>query len=138
MRLPIVSISRLMALFSYIALFFFLVYLIVGNVIYPDLPRGPLVIGLLVPLLFPSRGLLRAQRYTHAWTSFLSLLYFVVATDLWSSGEHGVSSVIFLLTILLFTGCVLYSRYSPLPFREGRVGFGKRANSENSENTPQK
>ena len=117
---PIVPISRISALLAYFALFFFTIFCIVSNTIYPEQPRMFLVIGLLMPLIFPARGLLRAQRFTHAWTSFLSLFYFIAATDIWVSGYPGIGSVYFLLTSILFVSCMLYSRYSPLPFRESK------------------
>ena len=115
---PIVPISRISALLAYFALFFFSIFCIVTNQIYPEQPRMFLVIGLLMPLVFPARGLLRARRFTHAWTSFLSLFYFIAATDIWVSGSPALGSVYFLLTAILFISCILYSRYSPLPFRE--------------------
>ncbi len=118
---PIVSISRISALVTYFALFFFTIFCIVANKIYPEQPRIFLIIGLLMPLVFPARGLLRAKRFTHAWTSFLSLFYLVAATDIWVSGYPAIGSVYFLLTILLFLSCILYSRYSPLPFREDKA-----------------
>lgn len=118
---PIVSISRISALLAYLALFFFSIFCIVANKIYPEQPRIFLVIGLLMPLVFPARGLLRAKRFTHAWTSFLSLFYLVAATDIWASGYPAIGAVYFLLTIILFVSCILYARYSPLPFREDKT-----------------
>lgn len=115
---PIVPISRIFTLVAYFALFFFTIYCIVSNQIYPDQPRIFLIIGLLMPLVFPVRGLLRARRFTHAWTSFLSLFYLVAATDIWVSGHPAIGSIYFLLTVILFISCILYARYSPLPFRE--------------------
>ncbi len=115
---PIVPISRISTLVAYFGLFFFTIYCIVSNRIYPDQPRIFLIIGLLMPLVFPARGLLRARRFTHAWTSFLSLFYLVAATDIWVSGHPAIGSIYFLLTVILFISCILYARYSPLPFRE--------------------
>lgn len=115
---PIVSISRISTLASYLALFFFTIFCIVTNAIYPEQPRIFLIIGLLMPLVFPARGLLGAKRFTHAWTSFLSLFYLIAATDIWVSGYPGIGSIYFLLTIILFVSTILYARYSPLPFRE--------------------
>ncbi len=115
---PIVPIARITTLLAYFALFFFTIFCIVTNKIYPEQPRIFLIIGLLMPLVFPARGLLRAHRFTHGWTSFLSLFYLVAATDIWVSGHPGLGSIYFLLTILLFLGSMLYARYSPLPFRE--------------------
>jgi uncharacterized membrane protein len=39
-------------------------------------PTAAFLVLALVPLLFPLRGLLHGKPYTHAWTSFLMLLYF--------------------------------------------------------------
>lgn len=111
------SLSRLTTLLMYFGLFFFLLIIITNHTLYPSLPRGVLVIALLLPLAFPAHGLLKAQRYTHAWTSFLSLYYLLFAIDLWSKGELRLGLPLFLLTVGLFFGCILYARFSPLPFR---------------------
>ena len=39
-------------------------------------PTALVLIVLLVPLLFPLRGLLHGHKYTFAWSCFLALLYF--------------------------------------------------------------
>ena len=39
---------------------------------------APLALAaLLIPLLFPLRGLVQGKPYTYAWTSFLILIYFI-------------------------------------------------------------
>ena len=40
------------------------------------LPTALVLIVVLVPLLFPLRGLLHGRKYTFAWSCFLALLYF--------------------------------------------------------------
>lgn len=119
------SLSRLTTLFMYFGLFLFLLISITTHTLYPSLPRGVLVIALLLPLAFPARGLLKAQRYTHAWASFLSLYYLLFAIDLWSKGEHHLGLPLFLLTVGLFLGCVFYARFSPLPFRGPKLKENK-------------
>jgi uncharacterized membrane protein len=42
------------------------------------LPVALVLILLIPPLLFPLRGLLAGKIYTHAWTGFLALGYFLV------------------------------------------------------------
>ena len=78
------------------------------------LPRSMVLIILLVPLLFPMRGLLHAKIYTHAWTSFLSLPYFALGIDTAVSNpadRHlGLLQIVF--SVLLFFGCVFYPRYA--------------------------
>jgi len=39
-------------------------------------PAALVLLVLVVPLLFPLRGLLHGRRYTFAWSCFLALLYF--------------------------------------------------------------
>lgn len=46
-------------------------------------PTYAFLIIALLPLLFPLRGLLHGKPYTHAWTTFLMLLYF----------SHGIGEV---------------------------------------------
>ena len=40
------------------------------------LPIAMVLLILIVPLLFPLRGLLHGRKYTFAWSCFLALLYF--------------------------------------------------------------
>lgn len=74
-----------------------------------------LVLGLLlVPLIFPLRGLLTGKAYTYAWSAFLSLLYF----------SHGISEAFsvpqerlyalleVILSLMWFTGAILFVRLS--------------------------
>ncbi len=76
-------------------------------------PRAMLLIALLVPLLFSMRGLLHAQPYTHAWTSFLALGYFALGIDTVYTSQVdrllGVLQIVF--SVLLFFGCVYFPRY---------------------------
>lgn len=77
-------------------------------------PRAMLLIVLLVPLLFPMRGLLHARLYTHAWTSFLSLGYFALGVDIVYTSQVdrwlGVLQIVF--SLMLFFGCVFFPRYA--------------------------
>lgn len=43
----------------------------------PNFPRSLVLALLLLPLLFPLRGLLHGRRYTYSWSCFLALLYFI-------------------------------------------------------------
>lgn len=88
-----------------------LILVIIGWYGVADPAPLPLV-ALLVPLLFPLPGLIRGKPYTYAWTSFLILIYFIhgvveayasPATRLWSSTE-------ILLSVVVYTGAVLYAR----------------------------
>ena len=79
-------------------------------------PRAFPIIALAVPLLFPLRGILHGRRYTHQWTSFLSMVYFAVGIDAWANAAAGAAwlgATTVLLSLLLFVGTVVYARYTP-------------------------
>ncbi len=80
-----------------------------------NIPRVVLIVLLVVPLLFPLRGILHGKRYTHQWVSFLSLFYFCVGVDAWFNpgrGDAWLGALTVLFSLLLFVGSILYARYS--------------------------
>ena len=79
------------------------------------LPRAFPIIALAVPLLFPLRGILHGRRYTHQWTSFLSMVYFAIGIDAWlnaAAGTAWLGATMVLLSLALFVGTVAYARYT--------------------------
>lgn len=77
--------------------------------------RMPIAIALIltaVPLLFPLRGLLHGRPYTHAWTSFLALPYFILGVDAVAAGTEpiwlGWGAIV--SSTMLFTATVGYTR----------------------------
>lgn len=79
------------------------------------MPRGVVLLLAVVPLLLPLRGILHGRRYTHQWTSFLSMLYFAVGIDLWLNPAQGAAllgAAVVVLSLLQFFGCILYARYT--------------------------
>ena len=88
--------------------------------------RTPVSAALLLaagPLLLPLRGLLHGRPYTHAWTSFLALPYFVLGVDTLAAGAApawlGWATVT--TSLALFAGAVGYAR---LRGRELRTAAG--------------
>lgn len=77
-------------------------------------PVALILIVLLVPLLFPLRGLLHGKPYTHAWASMLSLFYFCLGImHAWSEPAargYGMSLTVF--SLMFFIGTICYVRYS--------------------------
>lgn len=64
------------------------------------------------PLMFPLRGLLRGLPYTHAWSSYLALLYLVLGV--WYASAPASRNFGILLSILsagFFIGAVFYARF---------------------------
>lgn len=117
MHHPILPLSRILTLVGYGLLMITLVLGIVLKKFYINMPEGLLLITLVVPLLFPLRGLLQAKRYTHAWGSFLSCWYLVIGVDIWPENP-ALSATILLCTTVWFTGMVLFARFSPLDWKE--------------------
>ena len=79
------------------------------------IPRAIPLAALSVPLLFPLRGLLHGRRYTHQWTSFLSMFYVAIGIDAWlnaAAGTAWLGATMVLLATLLFVGTVVYARYT--------------------------
>lgn len=76
----------------------------------------PVALTLLVmvtPLLLALRGLLAGRPYTHAWTSLLSLFYLAhgLGELIVVPGERLYSGLEVVLSLLLFSGSVLYARW---------------------------
>lgn len=71
------------------------------------------VLLLVLPLLFPARGLLKDRRYTWRWTGFMTLVYFCVGiSELVSNPQlrlYGFGTTI--SSTLLFLSSIYYARY---------------------------
>jgi len=81
-----------------------------------NVPRGVPIVLLVVPLLFPLRGILHARRYTHQWVTFLSLFYFCVGIDAsfnHAQGQAWLGYLTVLFSILLFLGSMIFARLTP-------------------------
>ena len=103
--------ARIIALCGYFGLWL-LLPLWYGWLSPSTLPLG-LVLGVLVlPLLFPLRGLLQGRPYTYAWSSFLSLFYLIHAVlELYSSPQDRYLALLeLLLSLSFYVGCVIYAR----------------------------
>ncbi|MFO8025535.1 DUF2069 domain-containing protein [Thiohalophilus sp.] len=109
----IITFSRWLTLIAYFALLILL--MLWQTVLAPPqlLPISLVLILLVGPLLFPLRGLLHGRPYTHAWTSFLVLIYFIHGTvEAWSNPDVRLyASLEILFSVLLYTGTLLYARY---------------------------
>lgn len=66
-----------------------------------------------VPLLFPLRGILQGNPYTHAWANFVLMLYFLHGfTSLYTFSERWYLAAIELVfTTGAFIGATYYARY---------------------------
>lgn len=84
------------------------------------LPVSVALFLLLVPLLFPLRGILYGRAYTFAWASFLSMIYFIHGVvEAYSSPEdRWLALAEVLLSIAFYTGSMLYARYRGRELKE--------------------
>lgn len=83
-----------------------------------QVPRSMILAALALPLLLPLRGILHARRYTHQWTGFLSLGYFMIGVDVWYN-QAGIAATLGAamvgFSLLLLIGSSMYARYTPTP-----------------------
>lgn len=96
-----------------------------------QVPRALILIVLVVPLMFPLRGLLHGKTYTHAWTSFLSLFYFAIGVDIAYTvpADRWLATAMTVFSLLLFTGSIFFPYYTKK---------AKKARQENPHTAPPK
>jgi uncharacterized membrane protein len=76
-----------------------------------EIPLYVVLAFLLIPLAFPLAGLVRGKPYTHAWSTFMAIYYFVVG--IWISGGEDTrwyGTAIGLCSVLWFLGSMFYTR----------------------------
>ncbi|HHQ4762532.1 TPA: DUF2069 domain-containing protein [Aeromonas veronii] len=79
---------------------------------HPDL--NPLLLPVIwtVPLLFPLKGIVQGNPYTHAWGNFVLMPYFLHALTLITTdeGERWLAVVELVFTTLAFVGTIYYAQ----------------------------
>lgn len=77
-----------------------------------QLPNVLLLALLLTPLMLPLQGLLRAKPYTHAWSSFLALFYFLWGmSSIAVEAERAYGVALTSASLVFFNGCIFYVRF---------------------------
>ncbi|MGM0552844.1 MAG: DUF2069 domain-containing protein [Pseudomonadota bacterium] len=72
-------------------------------------PISVALVILVLPLLFPLRGMLHGRRYTHAWSSLLALAYITLGITLAAVADDRVYGILMSVASLAwFAGCLLY------------------------------
>ena len=79
---------------------------------HPDLAPWLLPVIWTVPLLFPLKGIVQGNPYTHAWGNFVLMPYFLHALTLITTdeGERWLAVVELVFTTLAFVGTIYYAR----------------------------
>ena len=113
MAVPAITLSRWLTLGGYFGL---MAGIYAWHILIQRTEAHLMSIVLLVqigPLLFPLFGLLGGKVYTHAWSMYLAIFYFIMG--IWyGAGESSLWFGIYTVatSLLFFTGCVLYTRMS--------------------------
>ncbi len=64
------------------------------------------------PLMFPLFGLLNGKLYTHAWSMYLAIFYFIIGVWYAGSSEDLMIGLFVVFTSLVFfLGTVIYTRF---------------------------
>jgi uncharacterized membrane protein len=64
------------------------------------------------PLMFPLRGLLNGKLYTHAWSMYLAIFYFIIGV--WYAGnseDRMIGLYVIFTSLVFFLGTMLYTRF---------------------------
>jgi len=65
------------------------------------------------PLMFPLWGLLHGKLYTHAWSMYMAIFYFIIGVWYAGSSEDLLIGLYVIFTSLMFfLGTVLYTRFT--------------------------
>ncbi len=107
-----IKLTRLLTLAGYFGL---LIYIPIWHLLVVPLAPEFVSVTLLVqvgPLMFALKGIINGKVYTHAWSMYLALFYFVLG--IWYAGDESTRSFgigFSLLSVLFFIGSMLYTRY---------------------------
>lgn len=105
-----VSYWRGLALVGY----FGLMLTLIGWILLPEhsdnYPVSALLLFGVMPLLFPLRGLLHGNPYTHAWASYLVLVYFAHGIAEWyaSSGNTWFAILEVIFSSVFFVSAMVF------------------------------
>ena len=107
-----IQLSRIVTLSSYFGLMILLLLWVTWLAPHPRYPVALVLMVSVVPLLLPLKGLLYGRVYTHAWTTFLALFYFVISVDDIAGGmvSPWLAWLELSFSVGLFGGCVAYTR----------------------------
>jgi len=64
------------------------------------------------PLMFPLMGLLKGKLYTHAWSMYMAIFYFIIGV--WYAGSSEdllIGLFVIFCSLTFFLGTVLYTRF---------------------------
>lgn len=102
---------RKLALFGYFGL---LIWVIIWHFVLAEneqYSRLFLVLFWVVPLLFPMRGMIKGNPYTHAWANFIVMIYFLHGlTAIYTETKWWYAAIELVFASMMFVGCCYYAR----------------------------
>ena len=104
--------ARNIALFGFVGLF---VWVAVWHIVLTE-PRtysiAFIVLVYLLPLMLPALGIFKGKPYTHAWASFIVLLYLMHGITVWYATPSLwlYACIEIVLSTLMFAGCSYFAR----------------------------
>lgn len=102
---------RVLALSGYFGLLFWVMawhFLLDANEQYSHLF---LVLFWVIPLLFPMRGMIQGNPYTHAWANFVVMIYFLHGlTAIYTETKWWFALIEIIFATMMFFGCSFYAR----------------------------
>lgn len=109
---PYIKLGRWLTMSGYFALLFglFAWHLLIN----PPAKHLMSIILLLQlgPLMFPLMGLLKGRLYTHAWSMYVAIFYFIIGV--WYAGNNEdlmIGLYVIFTSLIFFLGTVLYTRF---------------------------
>jgi uncharacterized membrane protein len=79
-----------------------------------------IIFAQLGPLMIPLFGLLKGKLYTHAWSMYLAIFYFVIGV--WYAGKAEdlkIGLFVIVTSLVFFAGCVIYTRFMGKQLKAG-------------------
>ncbi|MEN8131792.1 MAG: DUF2069 domain-containing protein [Pseudomonadota bacterium] len=118
-----IRLARWCTLLGYISL---LCTIIIWNgLVSPPVQLSTLLVLLILvtPLLFPARGLLLGNPYTHAWSGFLALGYFMLGvSSIVIEAERNYGIFMSISSLAFFSGGVFFARHQSRRLRAQIMG----------------
>jgi uncharacterized membrane protein len=103
---------RYIALFGHIGLLIWMLIWYLGLTNAREYSISFIFVMYLLPLLFPLHGIIKAKPYTHAWSCFVVLWYFMHAvTTMYVEPAYLLHAIIEMIFVIsMFVGCAMYAR----------------------------
>ncbi|MCP4407644.1 MAG: DUF2069 domain-containing protein [Gammaproteobacteria bacterium] len=118
-----IRLARWCTLLGYVSLLCTIV--IWNGLVSPPVQLSTLLVLLILvtPLLFPAHGLLLGKPYTHAWSGFLALGYFMLGvSSIVIEAERNYGLFMSISSLVFFSGGIFFARHQSRWLRAQTIG----------------